>query len=84
MYTEKVMDHFMHPRNVGEIDNASGRRHGRQREVGDIMRIFLDIDENQDCARREVQDLWLWRGDCDQFDGYGDDYWPRQFRRRWK
>ena len=24
MYTEKVMDHFMHPRNVGEIDNASG------------------------------------------------------------
>ncbi len=26
MYTEKVMDHFQHPRNVGEIENASGRK----------------------------------------------------------
>ena len=47
MYTEKVMDHFMHPRNVGEIDNASGVGTVGNPKCGDIMRIFLDIDENQ-------------------------------------
>lgn len=75
MYTEKVMDHFMHPRNVGEIDNASGRRHGRQREVRRHHAHLPGYRRESGCARREVQDLWLWRGDCDQFDGYGDDYW---------
>ena len=47
MYTEQVMDHFMHPRNVGEIDNASGVGTVGNAKCGDIMRIFLDIDENQ-------------------------------------
>ena len=47
MYTEKVMDHSMHPRNVGEIDNASGVGTVGNAKCGDIMRIFLDIDENQ-------------------------------------
>ena len=47
MYTETVMDHFMHPRNVGEIDNASGVGTVGNAKCGDIMRIFLDIDENQ-------------------------------------
>ena len=47
MYTEKVMDHFMHPRNVGEIDNASGVGTVGNAKCGDIMRIFLDIDEYQ-------------------------------------
>ena len=47
MYTEKVMDHFMHPSNVGEIDNASGVGTVGNAKCGDIMRIFLDIDENQ-------------------------------------
>ena len=47
MYTEKVMDHFMHPRNVGEIENASGVGTVGNAKCGDIMRIYLDIDENQ-------------------------------------
>ena len=47
MYTEKVMDHFMHPRNVGEIENASGVGTVGNSKCGDIMRIYLDIDENQ-------------------------------------
>ena len=47
MYTEKVMDHFMHPRNVGEIDNASGVGTVGNAKCGDIMQIFLDIDENE-------------------------------------
>ena len=47
MNTEKVMDHFMHPRNVGEIENASGVGTVGNAKCGDIMRIYLDIDENQ-------------------------------------
>lgn len=47
MYTEKVMDHFQNPRNVGEIENASGMGTVGNAKCGDIMRIYLDIDENQ-------------------------------------
>ena len=47
MYTEKVMDHFQNPRNVGEIENASGTGTVGNAKCGDIMRIYLDIDENQ-------------------------------------
>ena len=41
------MDHFEHPRNVGEIENASGMGTVGNPKCGDIMRIYLDIDENQ-------------------------------------
>ena len=47
MYTEKVMDHFEHPRNVGELENPSGVGTVGNPKCGDIMRIYLDIDENQ-------------------------------------
>ena len=47
MYTEKVMDHFQNPRNVGEIEGASGVGTVGNAKCGDIMRIYLDIDENQ-------------------------------------
>ncbi len=47
MYTEKVMEHFQNPRNVGEIENASGVGTVGNAKCGDIMRIYLDIDENQ-------------------------------------
>lgn len=46
-YSEKVMDHFSNPRNVGEIENASGVGTVGNAKCGDIMRIYLDIDENQ-------------------------------------
>ena len=46
MYTEKVMDHFQHPRNMGEIENASGVGTVGNAKCGDIMRIYLDIDDN--------------------------------------
>lgn len=46
MYSEKVMDHFNHPRNVGEIENASGVGTVGNAKCGDIMRIYLDIDED--------------------------------------
>ena len=47
MYSEKVMDHFNNPRNVGEIENASGVGTVGNAKCGDIMRIYLDIDKNQ-------------------------------------
>ncbi|HIW22159.1 MAG TPA: Fe-S cluster assembly scaffold protein NifU [Candidatus Dorea intestinavium] len=46
MYTEKVMDHFEHPRNVGEIENASGVGTVGNAKCGDIMRMYLDIDDD--------------------------------------
>ena len=45
MYSDKVMDHFQHPRNVGEIEDASGVGTVGNAKCGDIMRMFLDIDD---------------------------------------
>jgi len=45
-YSEKVMEHFSHPRNVGEIENASGVGTVGNAQCGDIMRVYLDIDED--------------------------------------
>ena len=45
MYREKVMDHFSNPRNVGEIEDASGVGTVGNAKCGDIMRMYLDIDE---------------------------------------
>ena len=63
MYTEKVMDHFQHPRNMGEIENASGVGTVGNAKCGDIMRIYLDIDDNgiindSDVARLLQQAVW--------------------------
>ncbi|MEQ3363593.1 Fe-S cluster assembly scaffold protein NifU [Raoultibacter massiliensis] len=45
-YSEKVMDHFTNPRNVGEIENCSGCGTVGNAQCGDIMRVYLDIDED--------------------------------------
>lgn len=47
MYTEKVMDHFQNPRNMGELTDADGVGTVGNAKCGDIMRIYLDIDDNQ-------------------------------------
>ena len=46
MYSEKVMDHFMNPRNVGEIENASGVGEVGNAKCGDIMKIYIKVDDN--------------------------------------
>ena len=45
-YSEKVMDHFMHPRNVGEIENADGIGTVGNAKCGDIMRMYLKIEND--------------------------------------
>lgn len=46
MYSEKVMDHFTNPRNVGEIENADGIGEVGNVKCGDIMRMYLRIKDN--------------------------------------
>ena len=46
LYSEKVMDHFMNPRNVGVIENASGVGEIGNAKCGDIMKIYLKIENN--------------------------------------
>ncbi|NFP91479.1 Fe-S cluster assembly scaffold protein NifU [Clostridium sporogenes] len=46
MYTEKVMDHFRNPRNVGEIENANGIGEVGNAKCGDIMKIYLKVEDN--------------------------------------
>ena len=46
LYSEKVMDHFMHPRNVGTIDDASGVGEVGNAKCGDIMKIYLKIEND--------------------------------------
>ena len=46
MYSKKVMDHFKNPRNMGEIEDAKGVGTVGNAKCGDIMRMYLDIDEN--------------------------------------
>ena len=46
LYSEKVMDHFMNPRNVGSIENADGIGEVGNAKCGDIMKIYLKIENN--------------------------------------
>lgn len=46
MYTEKVMDHFTNPRNVGEIEDADGVGTVGNPACGDIMKIFIKVKDN--------------------------------------
>ena len=46
LYTETVMDHFTNPRNVGEIENADGVGEVGNAKCGDIMKMYLKIDND--------------------------------------
>ena len=47
LYSEKVMDHFQHPRNVGKIEDADGVGEVGNAECGDIMKMYIKVDENE-------------------------------------
>lgn len=46
MYSKKVMDHFQNPRNVGEIENADGIGEVGNAKCGDIMKMFIKVENN--------------------------------------
>ena len=46
MYSEKVMDHFSNPRNVGEIEDANAVGQVGNAKCGDIMKIYMKIEDN--------------------------------------
>lgn len=46
LYSEKVMDHFMNPRNVGKIDDADGIGEVGNAKCGDIMKIYIKVDND--------------------------------------
>ena len=46
IYTDKVMDHFQNPRNVGEIPDANGIGEVGNAKCGDIMKIYLKVEDN--------------------------------------
>jgi len=45
-YSQKVMEHFMHPRNVGEIENPDGVGHVGNPICGDIMELYIRVKDN--------------------------------------
>ena len=45
-YSEKVMDHFANPRNVGEIENADGIGEVGNSKCGDIMKMYIKVDND--------------------------------------
>ena len=44
LYSDKVMDHFANPRNVGEIENADGIGEVGNAKCGDIMKMYIKVD----------------------------------------
>ncbi len=47
LYSEKVMDHFRNPRNVGEMENADGIGEVGNAKCGDIMRMYIKVDDGK-------------------------------------
>lgn len=56
LYNEKVMDHFMNPRNVGEIKDADGVGEVGNPTCGDIMKMFIKVGKNKD-GKEYLEDI---------------------------
>lgn len=56
LYSEKVMDHFLHPRNMGELPEANGVATVGNKVCGDVMRMFLKIKKTEGQDGKEGQE----------------------------
>ena len=60
LYSEKVMDHFMNPRNMGKMEDADGIGEVGNAKCGDIMRMYLKVDkETQTVTDAKFITVWL-------------------------
>ena len=64
LYSEKVMDHFQHPRNVGIIENADGIGEVGNAKCGDIMKIYLKIDDDKSSVAEALDGLPAYKMHC--------------------
>ena len=69
LYTDTVMDHFLHPRNVGEIADADGVGEVGNAKCGDIMKMYIKVEDGI-ITRCEVQHLRLRLCHCHQLYGH--------------
>lgn len=72
LYSEKVMDHFTHPRNVGEIPDADGVGEVGNAVCGDIMKMYLKVKDGI-IVDVKIQNLWLRLGYRNVQHGYRND-----------
>ena len=86
-YSEKVIDHYNNPRNVGQLDKSiDGGRYGSGGRAGVRRRDALaDSRQPRDAGHRrgQVQDLWLRLGDCQFFAGHRVDQRAAPWTTRW-
>ena len=68
-YSAKVIDHCTNPRNIGSIENCDGIGEVGNAKCGDIMKIFLKIEDRSDC-RCKISDFWMWGCNCIKQYGY--------------
>ena len=61
MYSDKVLDHFQNPRNVGKIEDADGVGEIGSAQCGDVMKIYIKVDENLTDLKFQTYGLRLWR-----------------------
>ena len=58
LYSDKVMDHFMNPRNVGKLDNPSGVGQVGNARCGDIMKIYIQVEDG--VITELTMRRWMW------------------------
>ncbi len=82
MYSEKVMDHFSNPRNVGEIEDADGIGQVGNAVCGDIMKIYLKI-ENDIIVDVKFKNIWMRSSHCNKQYGNRINQKGKKQKKRW-